>query len=231
MTNSERKRRHLTENSICPRCNLFDETVSHILRECHYAIDVWNNLGLHEFCSTQNNLCSWLSEGMKHQKSLIFGIGCWYLWKARNEWVFSANLQPHVGLAARISSWSQTVDMAMSRDNIPGAQPLPRRTIAIDWDPGPEGWVTINTDGSVLQSSGNATAGGLIRDHLGHCFSAFSANLGRCSITRAELRGILHGLEFSWSYGYKKVRLHTDSQSAVLLILAEDPHYINMLAK
>ncbi|CAN1165454.1 Putative ribonuclease H protein At1g65750 [Linum perenne] len=181
MTNSERKRRHLTENSICPRCNLFDETVSHILRECHYAIDVWNNLGLHEFCSTQNNLCSWLSEGMKHQKSLIFGIGCWYLWKARNEWVFSANLQPHVGLAARISS--------------------------------------------------NATAGGLIRDHLGHCFSAFSANLGRCSITRAELRGILHGLEFSWSYGYKKVRLHTDSQSAVLLILAEDPHYINMLAK
>ncbi|CAN1165457.1 Putative ribonuclease H protein At1g65750, partial [Linum perenne] len=104
-------------------------------------------------------------------------------------------------------------------------------TIAIDWDPGPEGWVTINTDGSVLQSSGNATAGGLIRDHLGHCFSAFSANLGRCSITRAELRGILHGLEFSWSYGYKKVRLHTDSQSAVLLILAEDPHYINMLAK
>ncbi|CAN1165453.1 Putative ribonuclease H protein At1g65750 [Linum perenne] len=83
----------------------------------------------------------------------------------------------------------------MSRDNIPGAQPLPRRTIAIDWDPGPEGWVTINTDGSVLQSSGNATAGGLIRDHLGHCFSAFSANLGRCSITRAELRGILHGLE------------------------------------
>ncbi|CAN1154205.1 Putative ribonuclease H protein At1g65750 [Linum perenne] len=141
MTNSERKRRHLTENSICPRCNLFDEIVNHILCECHYVVDVWNNLGLHEFYSTQN--------------------------------------------------------MAMSRDNIPGSQPMPRRTIAIDWDPGSEGWVTVNTDGSVVQSIGNTPTGGLIRDHLGRCFSAFSANLGRCSITRAELRGILHGLEFS----------------------------------
>ncbi|CAN1154206.1 Putative ribonuclease H protein At1g65750 [Linum perenne] len=105
MTNSERKRRHLTENSICPRCNLFDEIVNHILCEC--------------------------------------------------------------------------------------------QTIAIDWDPGSEGWVTVNTDGSVVQSIGNTPTGGLIRDHLGRCFSAFSANLGRCSITRAELRGILHGLEFS----------------------------------
>ncbi|CAN1824420.1 Putative ribonuclease H protein At1g65750 [Linum perenne] len=96
-------------------------------------------------------------------------------------------------------------------------------TVATEWDPGPEGWVTVNTDGSVVQPSGNASASGLIRDHLGHCSLAFSANLGRCSITRAELRDILHGLEFSWSSGHKKVRLQTDSQSAASLILAEDP--------
>ncbi|CAN1147551.1 Putative ribonuclease H protein At1g65750 [Linum perenne] len=138
---------------------------------------------------------------MTHQKSLIFGIGCWYLWKARNEWVFSAISQSHVDLAARISNWKHIVDLAQSRDNILGSQPLPRRTVAIEWDPGPEGWVTVNTDGSVVQPSGNTSTGGLIRDHLGHCSLAFSANLGKCSITRAEMRGILHGLEFSWSSG------------------------------
>ncbi|CAN1147549.1 Putative ribonuclease H protein At1g65750 [Linum perenne] len=132
---------------------------------------------------------------MTHQKSLIFGIGCWYLWKARNEWVFSAISQSHVDLAARISNWKHIVDLAQSRDNILGSQPLPRRTVAIEWDPGPEGWVTVNTDGSVVQPSGNTSTGGLIRDHLGHCSLAFSANLGKCSITRAEMRGILHGLE------------------------------------
>ncbi|CAN1181986.1 Putative ribonuclease H protein At1g65750 [Linum perenne] len=131
LTNSERKRRHLTDFSSCPRCNVHEESVSHILREC--------------------------------------------------------------------------------------------KNIDIVWDPGPEDWVTVNTDGSVINQSGNASAGGLIRDHLGHCFLAFSANIGKCSITRAELRGILQGLEFTWSSGYKKVRLQTDSQSAARLILAEDP--------
>ncbi|CAN1824417.1 Putative ribonuclease H protein At1g65750 [Linum perenne] len=223
LTNYERKRQHLTEISSCPRCNLYEELVSHILRECHYFAAVWNHLGLREFCSTQDNLCSWLSKGLSHQKSLIFGIGCWYLWKARNEWVFSAKSQSHVDLAARILNWKHTVDLAQPRDNILGSQPLPRRTVATEWDPGPEGWVTVNTDGSVVQPSGNASASGLIRDHLGHCSLAFSANLGRCSITRAELRDILHGLEFSWSSGHKKVRLQTDSQSAASLILAEDP--------
>ncbi|CAN1751119.1 Putative ribonuclease H protein At1g65750 [Linum perenne] len=223
LTNSERKRRHLTDLSSCPRCNVQEETVSHILRECSYATAVWNQLGLQEFCSTQENLCSWLSAGLVHQKSLIFGIGCWFLWKARNEWVFSANPQSSADLAARISSWKRTVELALSQDSILGSKPISRRNIDIAWDPGPEDWITVNTDISVINQSGNASAGGLIRDHLGHCFLAFSANIGKCSITRAELRGILHGLELTWSSGYKKVRLQTDSQSAARLILAEDP--------
>ncbi|CAN1750361.1 Putative ribonuclease H protein At1g65750 [Linum perenne] len=182
LTNSERKRRHLTEISNCPRCNLYEESASHILRECHYSVAVWTHLGLREFCSSHDNFCSWLSKDWKH-----------------------------------------AVELTQSQSAILGSQPLGRRIVAIEWDPGPEGWVTVNTDGSVARPSGNASAGGLIRDHLGHCSLAFSANLGRCSITRAELRGILHGLEFSWTSGHKKVRLQTDSQSAASLILADDP--------
>ncbi|CAN1181985.1 Putative ribonuclease H protein At1g65750 [Linum perenne] len=167
LTNSERKRRHLTDFSSCPRCNVHEESVSHILRECNYATAVWNQLGLQD--------------------------------------------------------WTHSVELALSQDSILRSKPTSRRNIDIVWDPGPEDWVTVNTDGSVINQSGNASAGGLIRDHLGHCFLAFSANIGKCSITRAELRGILQGLEFTWSSGYKKVRLQTDSQSAARLILAEDP--------
>ncbi|CAN1838287.1 Putative ribonuclease H protein At1g65750, partial [Linum perenne] len=68
------------------------------------------------------------------------------------------------------------------------------------------------------QSTGFATAGGLLRNHLGHCSAAFSANLGKCSITRADLRGILHGLDIAWSEGHRKVRI----QTAVNFILADD---------
>ncbi|CAN1794533.1 Putative ribonuclease H protein At1g65750 [Linum perenne] len=160
---------------------------------------------------------------MLHPKSLTFGLGCWYLWKARNEWVFSAKQQSADALAARITSWTRTVELALSHDCILGSKSTSRSNVDVIWDPGPVDWVTVNTDGSVINQSGKATAGGLIRDHLGHCFLAFSANVGKCSITRAELRGILHGLELTWSSGYKKVRLQTDSQSAARLILAEGP--------
>ncbi|CAN1152848.1 Putative ribonuclease H protein At1g65750 [Linum perenne] len=94
-------------------------------------------------------------------------------------------------------------------------------TAIINWDPGPEGWITLNTDGSVNRATGVATIGGLLRNHLGFCSLAFTAKLGKCSITRAELRGIIQGLELAWNEGHKKVSVQTDSLAAVLLIRAE----------
>ncbi|CAN1331284.1 hypothetical protein LINPERPRIM_LOCUS35265 [Linum perenne] len=42
---------------------------------------------------------------------------------------------------------------------------------------------TFNTDGSVIYSTGEASARGCIRDGHGKLVDAFSANLGKCSIT------------------------------------------------
>ncbi|CAN1249087.1 Putative ribonuclease H protein At1g65750 [Linum perenne] len=67
----------------------------------------------------------------------------------------------------------------------------------ISWEPAPPEWVTLNSDGSVLSESGQAAAGGLIRNSQGRCLAAFSMNLGKCSITRAELRGAVSGLQES----------------------------------
>ncbi|CAN1314503.1 hypothetical protein LINPERPRIM_LOCUS29350, partial [Linum perenne] len=65
------------------------------------------------------------------------------------------------------------------------------------WEPAPPELVTLNSDGSVISASGQAVAGGLIRDHQGRCLAAFTLNLGKCSITRAELRGAVSGLQES----------------------------------
>ncbi|CAL1352466.1 unnamed protein product [Linum trigynum] len=35
------------------------------------------------------------------------------------------------------------------------------------------GWIELQSDGSVLTQTGVATAGGLLRDHLGHCVEVF----------------------------------------------------------
>ncbi|CAI0550119.1 unnamed protein product [Linum tenue] len=88
----------------------------------------------------------------------------------------------------------------------------------INWNPPPAGWVRVNTDGSVRQPGSQAAAGGLIRDELGRCTGAFTANLGSCTITRAELIGAFHGLKLAWDQGHKKVKLQLDSSTAIRMI-------------
>ncbi|CAN1124148.1 Putative ribonuclease H protein At1g65750, partial [Linum perenne] len=90
-----------------------------------------------------------------------------------------------------------------------------KEQILIHWKPAPEGFVTINTDGSVLPQNGNATAGGIIRDWTGRPLAVFAANLGACTITRAELRAADIGLRIAWDLGYRKAHLQLDSRVAV----------------
>ncbi|CAI0447820.1 unnamed protein product [Linum tenue] len=99
--------------------------------------------------------------------------------------------------------------------------------------PPPEGWVQIQTNGSVLSLSGSAAAGGLIRDCLGRCLVAFAGNLGTCSITAAELKGAVVGLQMAWDRGHRKVQLKLDSATAVAIIknCADDEHRHGLLAQ
>ncbi|CAN1788008.1 Putative ribonuclease H protein At1g65750 [Linum perenne] len=55
--------------------------------------------------------------------------------------------------------------------------------------------------------------GGVIRDVLGHCLLAFSVNLEICSITRAEIRAVITGLELVWEAGHRKALLQIDSRA------------------
>ncbi|CAN1157548.1 Putative ribonuclease H protein At1g65750 [Linum perenne] len=83
------------------------------------------------------------------------------------------------------------------------------------WIPAPDDWVTVNTDGSVLQPQSLAAGGGLVRDSHGNKIAAFSANFGRCSIMRAELRAAALGLEVAWNSGCRKVNIQVDSTAAI----------------
>ncbi|CAN1164553.1 Putative ribonuclease H protein At1g65750 [Linum perenne] len=80
---------------------------------------------------------------------------------------------------------------------------------------------TLNTDGSVVPSTGNASAGGCIRDEFGKLVSAFSANLGMCSITRAKITGVVTGLERAWAEGIRSLEVQTDSMCVIKLLSEE----------
>ncbi|CAN1810688.1 Putative ribonuclease H protein At1g65750 [Linum perenne] len=170
------------------------------------------------------DLNSWIDSLVRHDQALLLGIVCWYLWKARNEEVFTNATQRPQEVGKRALTWTQVVKEAFaSEHSILGATPARTRS-DVRWDPGgtEAGEVILNTDGSVDPSSGRAAAGGLIRDSLGRCTSAFALNLGSCSITRAEIRGILAGLIMAWDAGFRKVAVQSDSQVAISLLLNGD---------
>ncbi|CAN1146438.1 Putative ribonuclease H protein At1g65750, partial [Linum perenne] len=98
---------------------------------------------------------------------------------------------------------------------------LARQTHLIGWRPADEGWCSLNSDGSLYSSNNRAAAGGLIRDHEGRLLAAFAANLGSCSIMRAELRGIVDGMRLAWDKGVRKLNIQTDSRAAVAILQNE----------
>ncbi|CAN0898190.1 Putative ribonuclease H protein At1g65750 [Linum grandiflorum] len=65
------------------------------------------------------------------------------------------------------------------------------------------------------------SARGVIRTDTGRFVKAFALNLGSCSITRAEMRAIVDGLQLAWALSIRRIQVHSDSMAAIT-ILAKD---------
>ncbi|CAN1140837.1 Putative ribonuclease H protein At1g65750, partial [Linum perenne] len=88
----------------------------------------------------------------------------------------------------------------------------------ISWEAANAPGFTLNTDGSVIRSTGQATAGGALRNYEGRVLDAFTVNLGKCSITRAELTGAVIGMERDWALGIRDLTVQLDSLYVVQLL-------------
>ncbi|CAN1784065.1 Putative ribonuclease H protein At1g65750 [Linum perenne] len=222
LTNAQRLRRNLSSDASCSLCLNPNEDVLHIIRDCPAAREVWSLIGGFDINSAnwREQRQTWVAHYLSLPNSLLFGLVCWCLWKARNDRVFSDSAELLILAAARTRAWVEIVKGAMERSAEFGNANIRQVVTPIAWDPGPPGWIVLNSDGSVLQPSSKAAAGGLIRDDMGRCSAAYSLNFGICSITRAELRGLLFGLQLAWERGHRRVTAQLDSAVAVDLLQA-----------
>ncbi|CAN1243153.1 Putative ribonuclease H protein At1g65750, partial [Linum perenne] len=152
-----------------------------------------------------------------------FGIVCWYLWRARNERLFARQFDKESIIAAKCLSWEGKVREALKFEAYFLDTSRKEQQIQVAWLAGPQGWLTVNSDGSVLGNRGKAAAGGLLRDEDGKCIQAFAINLGVCSITRTEIRGALEGIRLAWTMGYRNVEIQMDSLAAIAILLDKNP--------
>ncbi|KAL4317972.1 hypothetical protein GQ457_18G007610 [Hibiscus cannabinus] len=74
LTNKERHHRHLVDSSCCPFCTHNEEELSHVLRHCGKANQVWSTLikpsMFHEFMSKPLDV--WLEENLRGNNSVAF---------------------------------------------------------------------------------------------------------------------------------------------------------------
>ncbi|CAN1147309.1 Putative ribonuclease H protein At1g65750 [Linum perenne] len=226
LTNSQRTKGKLANDHSCSLCPSMEENSNHVLRDCNFARETWRAVDCFNLddASWAGSLQDWIGSHLVAAEGLLFGLVCWALWNGRNSRLFAGGADSPESVARRIVAWARIVDEALDRDGNLLDLNLQRREVEIAWEPGPQDSVTVNTDGAVMMASGSAAAGGLLRNADGRCFAAFTANLGCCSITRAEMRGAIIGLQTAWKQGHMKIELQMDSQAAIqLLVSTEEP--------
>ncbi|CAN0861108.1 hypothetical protein LINGRAHAP2_LOCUS8124, partial [Linum grandiflorum] len=66
-----------------------------------------------------------------------------------------------------------------------------------------------------------AAAGGVICNETCRFVNAFEANLGSFSITRAEMRAIVHGFQLAWTLGIRRIRVQSDSMVFIYIFVKD----------
>ncbi|CAL5371297.1 unnamed protein product [Camellia sinensis] len=229
LTNHQRKIRGLTTDDTCPRCQLYCEDLSHLLRECHQSAEVWETLTHHSWRSpsTLSSLDTWLQHNLKSKNrecfnipwDTVFVVTLWRLWKARNNVVFNQEAIHTQELVRQIQHEAAKIHYAFHTDHFTGDY-LHFKT---NWCPPCAGKIKLNTDGCSKGNPGPAGYGGLCRDARGTWIFGFHGKLESVTSEEAELWGIYRGLTIILEKNMRDVLIETDAEQVVIHINSTTP--------
>ncbi|GLT81967.1 hypothetical protein SLE2022_003880 [Rubroshorea leprosula] len=165
----------------------------------------------------RKNAQAQMSSGAPSQNwSTLFLFTIWVIWKSRNALIFNNKKTPPHVLFQQASSLVRDTNLVLAT-NILSSPRVPRW---VRWFPPDFPFFKLNTDGAMNHSTGQASAGGLIRDHGGRWIHGFAINIGPQSSYMAEMWGCHAGLRLALELGISHLVLEMDSLLAVQLIQA-----------
>ncbi|KAH9667991.1 reverse transcriptase domain-containing protein [Citrus sinensis] len=199
-THVELARRHINVPEGCDRCGGAVEDILHALRDCCCINQVWRKLvpmATHN-AFFNSNLREWIAGNLQNKWKIasslpwdcIFGVVVWRLWFWRNHFLFAGKLVD--GVTVYMDAMARANEIYKVYNSGISQQPR-RKEIFIRWIPPPWPWCKLNSDGS-RKNDGEAGAGGVIRDSVGHWISGFCMRIGESSVLMAELWGLYQGL-------------------------------------
>lgn len=225
MTNLEQYERGIEPSDLCPRCKNYPESIMHVLRDCEYVLELWEELVdpnvWHIFASA--SLDRWLDFNIHHLQMgtlawswpIVFATMVHLLWIDRNHFVFKGKTSlPSLFLP-------KVVGQVEARKLCPSFMTA-SSPIAVSWLPPPMHSFKLNSDGSCI--GGLAAYGGLLRNDKGQFVSGFHCKLGSASAVQAELWGLVLGLRLARSLGISSLFVELDSKVVVTMVHARRTH-------
>lgn len=144
----------------------------------------------------------------------IFMSVCFFLWNWRNKGIFEEYFIRPTDPSCFISQYAINIMDVRSCSDI-ACLIHTRRIHHVRWIFPPDGWCKLNTDGASKGNPGIAGCGGVIRDSRGLWLSGYCMSIGCTTAFKAELWGILKGMELAWNFGIRRLMVESDSLSII----------------
>lgn len=164
-----------------------------------------------------NDIREWVQGNIAKidENATIFSFGTWWLWKWRNDNVFSStatNPTPHDKANFILRKAKEYLQVERDRNTCLGLGAPQKSEALISWTPPPQGWTKINTDRAAKCNPNFAGCGGLIRDWNGNFLGGFVKPLEVCTAIQAEIHGALNGFQIARELGIQRAVLEVDSK-------------------
>ncbi|KAE8709200.1 hypothetical protein F3Y22_tig00110332pilonHSYRG01083 [Hibiscus syriacus] len=229
------------EDSVCPLCRKYNESVSHFFLHCEVVWVLWAkflkfwNVFFVVPGSVMDFLIAW--DDLVSRSNIwkfISRAMLWSIWKCRNEVIFQ-NGKVDSALLFFISrfrtvSWFETSvkDVHFHFDSLMGDLKLADQHVNLNkrylpssrWSPPPIGFLKVNVDGAMVKGWDKGGIGGLTRDGRGMVLGSFSEKVGGGPPLLAELLAIKRGLILIEEveadlFSNQRIILESDSSNAL----------------
>ncbi|KAF8406806.1 hypothetical protein HHK36_005927 [Tetracentron sinense] len=216
-------RRHIAMGVSCPWCGDTDESIEHCLMMCNFARAVLfsSPLAIHHRPTASQSFREWwllLVNRLRAQPDkdtlvLTLASVLWFLWKARNEKLFSSLSCSPRSIVARASAFAAEVQSVWSPTRAMSTRPS-----SFCWVPPPLGLIKLNCDGAFFVGETLGGAGVVGRDSTG-CVLDFRVQVVRCaSAIMAEAKAIVLGVSLASERGWTNIVVESDSLSLILVL-------------
>ena len=199
----------------CTWCRMYIENAKHVLFECSFAKQVWEESGLENHVQVLPNetmvevFKRLLTTATKEQNVLVVML-CWSIWNRRNKWVWDRIDMSVFG--TRMAAVNLLMDW--KRAQLEGIKQKPViHSSSRRWQLPQDGWVKINIDAATFAEINAFGLGSVIRDTEGNFLHAMCRRMeGMRQAREIEAISLKEALTWTKRYGFTRCVFETDSK-------------------